>query len=34
MVKKNPQTNLLEIAQYKYSLQDVAEPNLYRDLYE
>ena len=34
MVKKNPNTNLLEIAQYKYSLQDVAEPNLYRDLYE
>ena len=34
MVKKNPQTNLLEIAQYKYSLQDVAEPNLYRDLYD
>ena len=34
MVKKNPQTNLLEIAQYKYSLQDVEEPNLYRDLYE
>ena len=34
MVKKNPQTNLLEIAQYKYSLQDVQEPNLYRDLYD
>ncbi len=34
MVKKNPQTNLLEIAQYKYSLQDVEEPNLYRDLYD
>ena len=34
MVKKNPNTNLLEIAQYKYSLQDVDEPNLYRDLYE
>ncbi len=34
MVKKNPNTNLLEIAQYKYSLQDVEEPNLYRDLYE
>ena len=34
MVKKNPQTNLLEIAQYKYSLQDVKEPNLYRDLYD
>ncbi|MBO7762630.1 MAG: 2-isopropylmalate synthase [Clostridia bacterium] len=34
MVKKNPQSNLLEIAQYKYSLQDVEEPNLYRDLYD
>lgn len=34
MLKKNPQSNLLEIAQYKYSLQDVAEPNLYRELYE
>ena len=34
MVKKNPHTNLLEIAQYKYSLQDVKEPNLYRDLYD
>ena len=34
MVKRNPNSNLLEIAQYKYSLQDVAEPNLYRDLYE
>ena len=34
MVKKNPQSNLLEISQYKYSLQDVPEPNLYRDLYE
>ncbi len=34
MVKKNPNSNLLEIAQYKYSLQDVEEPNLYRDLYE
>ena len=34
MVKRNPNSNLLEIAQYKYSLQDVDEPNLYRDLYE
>ena len=34
MVKKDPRTNLLEIAQYKYSLQDIEEPNLYRDLYE
>ncbi len=34
MVKKNPHSNLLEISQYKYSLQDVEEPNLYRDLYD
>ncbi len=34
MVKKNPQSNLLEITQYKYSLQDVPEPNLYREIYE
>ncbi len=26
-------TNLLEQKSYKYSLQDVAEPNLYRDVY-
>lgn len=26
-------SNLLEMSQYKYSLQDVDEPNLYRDLY-
>ncbi|MBO7303866.1 MAG: 2-isopropylmalate synthase [Clostridia bacterium] len=33
MIFKNPHTNLIEQAQYKYSLQDVAEPNLYRDIY-
>ncbi|MBQ4638613.1 MAG: 2-isopropylmalate synthase [Clostridia bacterium] len=27
-------TNVLEQAQYKYQLQDVQDPNLYRDLYE
>ena len=33
MVIKNPHTNLIEQAQYKYSLQDVDEANLYRDIY-
>ena len=33
MIRKNPHTNLIEQAQYKYSLQDVDEPNLYRDIY-
>ena len=33
MIQKNPNTNLIEQAQYKYSLQDVADPNLYRDIY-
>ena len=33
MIFKNPHTNLIEQAQYKYSLQDVDEPNLYRDIY-
>ena len=33
MLKKSPSSNLLEQAQYKYSLQDVDEPNLYRDIY-
>ena len=33
MLSKNPASNLLEQSQYKYSLQDVAEPNLYRDVY-
>ncbi len=33
MLQKSPYSNLLEQSQYKYSLQDVAEPNLYRDVY-
>ena len=33
MLDKNKHTNLLEQSQYKYSLQDVDEPNLYREVY-
>ena len=33
MISKNPYSNLLEQHQYKYSLQDVDEPNLYREIY-
>ena len=33
MIEKNKHTNLLEQSQYKYSLQDVDEPNLYREIY-
>lgn len=33
MLEISPKTNLLEQRTYKYSLQDVAEPNLYRDIY-
>ena len=33
MIDKNPYSNLLEQAQYKYSLQDVDDPNLYREIY-
>ena len=33
MIRKNQHSNLLEQHQYKYSLQDVADPNLYRDIY-
>ncbi len=33
MLDKNRHTNLLEQSQYKYSLQDVEEPNLYREVY-
>lgn len=33
MIAKNKHTNLLEQSQYKYALQDVDEPNLYREIY-
>ena len=33
MLTKSPHSHLLEQSQYKYSLQDVDEPNLYRDIY-
>ena len=33
MLEISKKTNLLEQKSYKYSLQDVAEPNLYRDIY-
>lgn len=33
MLELSPKTNLLEENNYKYSLQDVAEPVLYRDVY-
>ncbi len=33
MILKSPISNLLEQSQYKYSLQDVESPNLYRDIY-
>ncbi len=33
MITYNQKTNLLELRRYKYSLQDVTEPNLYRDNY-
>ena len=32
MIEKNRHTNLLEQSQYRYSLQDVDEPNLYREV--
>ncbi len=34
MLKMNPDSNLLEITKYRYSLQDVPDPNLYREIYE
>ena len=34
MLEFNRRTNLLTQAKYKYELQDVAEPNLYRELYD
>ena len=33
MISKNPYSHLLEQSQYKYLLQDVDEPNLYREIY-
>ena len=33
MIEKNRHSNLLEQEGYKYALQDVKEPNLYRDIY-
>lgn len=33
MISKNRHSNLLEQSQYKYSLQDVDDPNLYREIY-
>ncbi len=33
MLELSPKTNLLEQKNYRYSLQDVAEPNLYPDVY-
>ena len=33
MVSKSPRSHLLEQSQYKYSLQDVENPNLYREIY-
>ena len=33
MLEISSKTNLLEQKNYRYSLQDVAEPNLYRDIY-
>ena len=33
MLEISGKTNLLEQNAYKYSLQDVAEPNLHRDIY-
>ena len=33
MLEISSKTNLLEQSTYKYSLQDVKEPNLYREVY-
>ena len=33
MIEKNKHSNLLEQDQYKYELQDVQKPQLYRDIY-
>lgn len=34
MLKFDPKTNLIQQAKYKYSLQDVQEPNLYREIFD
>ena len=34
MLEISQKTNLLEQKNYRYALQDVAEPNLYRDIYD
>ncbi|MFC2662974.1 MAG: 2-isopropylmalate synthase, partial [Eubacterium sp.] len=34
MLEQSKKTHLLEQASYKYSLQDVKKPNLYRDIYD
>ncbi len=34
MLEVSSRTNLLEEANYKYSLQDIKDPNLYRDMYD
>lgn len=34
MLSFDPKTNLITQAKYKYSLQDVAEPNLYREVFD
>lgn len=33
MLEISPKSNLLEQKSYKYSLQDIPEPNLYREVY-
>ena len=33
MIEKNKHSNLLEQHQYRYSLQDIPNPNLYREIY-
>lgn len=33
MIEVSRKSNLLEQASYKYSLQDIPEPNLYRDMF-
>ena len=34
MLEFSPQTNLLMQSKYRYELQDVAEPNLYREIFD